>query len=137
MSYRDTTRWMWNQARDLMDQAEHLHRQFFQLSAGKGTQAVWEPPVDVFEDEREVVIVIALPGVCTEGVEIRNEAGTLVVRAERRIPFAGTRRAVRRLEIPYGRFERRVALPSGRYDAGAHEFVDGCLILKLRKAGAL
>ena len=137
MSNRDATGWMWDHARDLMDRADRLHRQFFQLSANMGSQAVWEPPIDVFEDEREVVIVVALPGVNEDRVEIRNESGALVVRAERRIPFAGSRRAVWRLEIPYGCFERRITLPSGRYDAGVREFVDGCLILKLRKVGSI
>ena len=61
------------------------------------------------------------------------ESGTLIVRAERRIPFAGTPRTVRRLEIPYGLFERRIELPQGRLDAVTSEFVDGCLLLRLRK----
>lgn len=137
MANRNPTSWMWAQACDLMDQAERMHRQFFRLSASGRSQAVWEPPVDVFEDEREIAIVIALPGVSAECIEIINEAGTLVVRAERRIPFAGSGRAVRRLEIPYGRFERRIALPAGRFEAGERNIVDGCLILRLRKVVSL
>ncbi len=126
---------MWAQACELMDQADRMHRQFFRLSASGRTQAAWEPPVDVFEDEREFIVVVALPGVPAGRVEVTVESGTLVVRAERRIPFAGTRRTVRRLEIPYGLFERRIELPEGRLDAGTNEFVDGCLILRLRKIG--
>ena len=134
MSSRNPTSWMWAQACDLLDEAERMHRQFFRLAASGRTQAVWEPPVDVFEDEREVIVVVALPGVATERVEISYESGMLVVRADRRIPFAGSRRAVRRLEIPYGFFERRIPLPEVRLDAGTSECVDGCLILRLRKA---
>ena len=51
-----------------------------------------------------------------------------------RIPFAGSRLGVWRLEIPYGYFERRVQLPDARLEAGTREFTDGCLILRLRKA---
>ena len=91
MSSRNATGWMWSQACELLDQADRRHRQFFRLAASARTRAVWEPPVDIFEDEREIVIVIALPGVAAEGVEIALEAGALVVRAERRIPSAGTR----------------------------------------------
>jgi HSP20 family protein len=58
----------------------------------------------------------------------------LVVRAERRIPFAGERCAVRRLEIPYGYFERRIPLSNLRLEAATQEFSDGCLILRLSKA---
>jgi len=112
-----------------------MHRQFFQLGASGRTRAVWEPPVDVFEDEREIIIVVALPGVPAGRVEVTTESGALVVRAESRIPFSGSRGAVRRLEIPYGYFERRIRLPEVRLEAGTREFMDGCLILRLRKAG--
>ena len=135
MSSRNPHSWMWAQACDLLDQAERMHRQFFQLGASGRTRAVWEPPVDVLEDEREIIIVVALPGVPGGSVEVTIESGTLVVRAESRIPFAGARGAVRRLEIPYGYFERRIQLPEGRLEAGTREFMDGCLILRLRKVG--
>ena len=132
---RNPTNWMWAQACDLLEQAERMHRQFFQLAASGRTQAVWEPPVDVFENEREIVVIVALPGVPPERVEVTSESGTLVVRAQRRIRFAGSGRVVRRLEIPYGNFERRIQLPESQVEAGTREFVDGCLILKLRKTG--
>ncbi len=133
MSSRNPTTWMWAQACDLLDQAERMHRQFFRLAASAQTQALWEPPVDVFEDEREIIVVVALPGVPVERVEVSVEAGVVVVRADRGIPFAGRGRAVHRLEIPYGYFERRISLPDTPLEAGAREFVDGCLILRLRR----
>ena len=134
MSSRNATGWMWAEACQLLDQADRMHRQFFRLAASARSRAVWEPPVDVFEDEREVVIVVALPGVAEQGVELTLEAGVLIVRAERHIPAAGARGAVRRLEIPYGHFERRIPLANLRLEAGTREFSDGCLILRLRKA---
>ena len=137
MSSRNPTSWMWAQACALLDEAERMHRQFFRLAASGQTQAVWEPPVDVFEDEREIVVIIALPGVPAERVEVTTEPGVLVVRAERRVPFVGSGRAVRRLEIPYGYFERRIPLPEAGLEAGTSEFMDGCLILRLRKTGQL
>ena len=129
----DPTEWMWTQACDLIDQAERMHRQFFRLAASPGAEATWTPPMDVFEDEHEVAIVVALPGVAAEDVEVAAERGALVVRAERALPFAGSRHAVRQLEIPYGYFERRVPLPAGRFDALAHELTHGCLLVRLRK----
>jgi HSP20 family protein len=135
MSSRNPTDWMWAQACEVIEQAERLHRQFFRLTASERTQAVWEPPVDVFEDDREFIIVIALPGVPAERIEVTTESGALIVRAESRLPFAGSRRTVRRLEIPYGYFERRVPLPAIGLEAGTRELTDGCLILRLRKTG--
>jgi HSP20 family protein len=131
----DPTDWMWAHACDLILQAERMQRQFFRLGSSPRPQATWEPPADVFEDEREVVIVVALPGVVAERVELTTEPGALWIRAERAVPFTGSRHAVRRLEIPYGHFERRIPLPEGRLEAGSRELSHGCLVLRLRKLG--
>ena len=135
MSSRNPTDWMWSQAIDLLEQAERMHRQFFRLSASGRTTPTWEPPVDVFEDDDEVVIVVALPGVPADRIEVSYEPGALVVRAERRLPFTGSGRSVRQLEIPYGYFERRIPLAEVDLAAGMRELRDGCLMLRLRKAG--
>ena len=135
MSQRNPTDWMWSQACELIEEAERMHRQFFRLISSERAQAVWEPPIDVFEDEREVTIIIALPGVPAGSIEVNDEAGSLVVRAERRLPFAGSLTAVRQLEIPYGYFERRIALPGVRLEIASQELLNGCLILRLRKTG--
>ena len=39
------------------------------------------------------------------------------------------------MELPHGRFERRVTLPPGRYELVRRELVDGCLTVILRKLG--
>jgi len=135
MAQRFPTDWMWAQACELIDEAERMHRQFFRLAAPARARVTWEPPVDVFEDELEIVVLVALPGVAPSGVEVTAEADELVVRAERSLPFAASPRAVRRLEIPYGHFERRIRLPNGRLEVGAPELSNGCLVLRLRKTG--
>ena len=135
MSSRNPADWMWTQAVELLEQAERMHRQFFRLSTSPRARPTWEPPVDVFEDEDAIVIVVALPGVPPDRVELSFDPGTLVVRAERRLPFSGACGAVRNLEIPYGYFERRIPLAEARLEGGTREFVNGCLILRLRKAG--
>jgi HSP20 family protein len=135
MTSRNPSDWMWAQACELIEQAERMHRRFFRLAASGRSQAMWEPPVDVFEDEFEVVIVVALPGVPADRVAVTTESGELVVRAESRLPFAGSRRVVRRLEIPYGYFERRIRLPEARLETGTRELLNGCLTLRLRKTG--
>ena len=129
----DPADWMWAHACDLLAQADRMHRQFFRLSSSPRTQAFWEPPADVFEDGKEVVIVVALPGVAAENVEVSAQATAIVVRAERPLPVAGTRHAVRQLEIPYGFFERRIPLPEGNFEMASHELTHGCLLLRLRK----
>ena len=134
MPSRNVTSWMWGEAVDLLDRAERMHRQFFRLAASGSTCAVWEPPVDVFETEREIVVVVALPGVRAERIQITTESGVLILRAERRIPFTGSRGTVRQLEIPYGYFERRIQLAGVELESSTREYRDGCLILRLSKA---
>ena len=129
----DPTGWMWIHACEVIVKAERLQRQFFQPSASQDALATWEPPVDVFEDESEMVIVVAMPGVAAERVQVAHEPGVLVVRGVRPLLPSGPRHRVRQLEIPYGAFERRIRLPQGRFEIGAPQLAQGCLTLRLRK----
>ena len=135
MRRTDPSDWMWAEACDLIDEAERLHRRFFHLNTSTRSRVAWEPPVDMFENEREVVLVVAMPGVAAERVQVVDEPGALVVRGERPLPFAGMPLAVRQLEIPYGAFERRISLPAGRFELAAPELTHGCLLLRLRRIG--
>ena len=56
----DRGTWMWAQAFDLLEQADRLHRHFFQLSREREKGPCWEPPVDLFESEQRLVIIVAL-----------------------------------------------------------------------------
>ena len=129
----DRSDWMWARACQMLDEAERMQSRFFRMASSR-SKATWEPPVDVFEDRDEVLIVAAMPGVPADRVEVVTEPGVLVIRGERPLPFAGSRLAVRHLEIPYGYFERRIALPAARFDAGTHELAHGCLVVRLRKS---
>jgi HSP20 family protein len=131
MTTRKTTEWMWAQASDLLDQAERMHRQLFRLTAPGRGRAIWEPPVDVLGDDHELIVVIALPGVPPDRVAVTFEPGCLLVCADCPIPLTSTSRSVWRLEIPYGRFERRIPLPEVRFETARTEFRDGCLIVFL------
>ena len=135
MTTRNPTGWMWAHACDLLDEAERLNRQFFRLVESDQARPVWEPPVDIFEDEDELVIVIALPGVTAENIEISVQGRTLLVRAQRHMPARKRTAAIQRLEIPYGRFERRIALPAVNLELGTRELIQGCLLLSMRKVG--
>lgn len=117
----------------MLKQAEQLHRQFFGPSAGSHA-ASWEPPVDIFETDHEVTIITALPGVRPEAVRAEIEGTTLIVTGTRPLPSPGHRANIVRLEIPYGRFERRIPL-SSRLRLAARELQNGCLVLTFTKTG--
>jgi HSP20 family molecular chaperone IbpA len=87
----------------------------------------------VLETDREILILVALPGVDPEHVEAVIENGTLVVSGQRVLPAELRNARIHRLELPQGRFERRIALPTGRY-AVSRFAVNGCIVLRLAKS---
>src|SRR5262249_37712775 len=118
MSGADPTQWMWAEACAMIERAEQLHRQFFRPGLAPVPAPSWEPPFDLFENERELIITVALPGVASQDVRIALDPDLLVVAGVRRLPAVAGGTAIRRLEIPHGRFERRIRLPSGRWELG-------------------
>ncbi len=124
---------MWDEALAALERAERRQRRFFALLGGRTPQAVWEPPADVFETADGIWIVIALPGVHAGQIDLRIEPTELIVQTERVPRGVPECVLVRRLEIPYGRFERRIELPPGSYTLRTQRFADGCLELHLTR----
>jgi HSP20 family protein len=133
MRSRDPKVWMWAEACELLGEAERLQRQFFVPARSRAKGPTWEPPVDVLETGLELTIVIALPGVAPDRVQVAIDGGTLIVTGVRPMPGQARTAVIRRLEIPYGRFERRIELPAGRFEIGRRELANGCLSLTLHK----
>jgi HSP20 family protein len=135
MSARNRQNWMWADACELLSQAERLHRQFFQL--GNSAQRLsWEPPIDMIESERELLLVVALPGIEPTRVHLAVKGNDLLIDAVRPTvlpPRSGFDATVHRLEIPYGQFARRVRLPPGSYELVEEVFRHGCLQLRFVK----
>ncbi len=133
MTSRDPIGWMWAEACQMLAQAERLQQQFFRLDFPRGARIAWEPPVDVFEDEDEFVVVAALPGVAPGHAEALFDGRTLLIRARRRVPLHDRHYAIERMEIPHGYFERRLVLPAIPLEISAQQWRDGCLVLSLKK----
>jgi len=129
MSERDGDEdWMWAEACRMLMQAERMHRHSFVPRHPASALPVWHPPADVLETGREVLILAA--------VEAAIEDGALRVAGRRLLPPELRNAAIHRLELPQGRFERRIPLPPGRYAAPVrHSLVNGCLLVRLEKAG--
>ena len=120
---------MWGEALSLLEQADRLHRQFFQPAAAQAP--AWEPPVDVIEGADHVWVQVALPGVDPGTVVVALEADAAVVTARRSFPAqeGGRTARIRALEIPYGRFQRRIRLPMQALALTDNKMQDGCLTL--------
>jgi HSP20 family molecular chaperone IbpA len=124
---------MFAEACAMLKQADQLHRQFFGPSSD-ASMACWEPPVDIFETGREVIVITAMPGVKPAAVRAEIEGTTLIVTGVRPIPAAARGANIVRLEIPYGRFERRIAI-SSRLRLISQELENGILKLTFTKVG--
>jgi HSP20 family protein len=129
--------WMWSEACEMLTRAERLHREFFRLASSAARLPAWEPPVDVLETERAVLVLVALPGVNPERVEASIDGSDLVFSGDRVFPAEMQTAIIHRLELPQGRFERRVRLPAGRYSAVQRSASDGCLVITLQKSGGI
>jgi HSP20 family protein len=134
MSTKDPINWMLSDAIETLARAERLHQQFLNLQPRAGSrEPSWEPPIDVLETDSELLIFIALPGVDPNQVEAVIDNGTLVVTGRRVLPPELRNARIHRLELPQGRFERRIALPLGRY-AVSRFAAYGCVALRLSKS---
>jgi HSP20 family protein len=133
MTGTDPTTWMWTEACAMIERAERLQRQFFRPGRFAMPSANWEPPVDIFESDREIRIIAALPGVEPGDLEVYLDADELIIAGLRQPPALAGDATIHRLEIPYGRFERRIALPAARVELQRSELVRGCLSLGLTK----
>jgi HSP20 family protein len=133
MPTRDPLNWMLSEAIDQLTRAERLHRQFFSLHPTDAREARWEPPIDVLETDDELLILVALPGVDLDQVDVVIDDGTLIISGQRTLPAELRNARIHRLELPQGRFERRLALPPGRF-AVSRFAINGCVALRLEKS---
>lgn len=126
----DPRLWVWAEALQLLRGVERRQRRLFAVAKAQAVPC-WEPLVDVFEQDDELRLLVALPGVSAEQIEVVFEENGLLVRGQRPIPVNFNDALIHRLEIPYGRFERRIALPPGNFQLVKQCVENGYLALVL------
>ncbi|MDB5579845.1 MAG: heat-shock protein Hsp20 [Bradyrhizobium sp.] len=133
MAEADPRTLMWATACEMIDRAERLHRQFFQPVAAPMPELSWEPPIDITETDSEILITVALPGVDRDAVKITVDSDGVSIVGFRRLSAIPRGGRVHRLEIPYGKFERRIRVPAARLPLDRSELANGCLTLQFSK----
>ena len=83
------------------------------------------------------LVLVALPGVDFDEVKASINQGELLISGSRTYPEEMQTAIIHRLELPQGRFERRVRLPAGRYSAIHRSASNGHLLITLAKIGGL
>ena len=109
------------------------------LSAGRAWSRAGGvgPPVDLYETTEAVIIRMAVPGAEGTSLALTIEDEHVTLRGETPAPGSqwGERTVVHWQEIPFGRFERRVPLPSVvQKDTAKAHFRNGVLEIVLAKA---
>lgn len=119
---------IWSEALTSRGRTDRLDPEVFRL-----TSSGWEPPVDVLETEAGLLVVVALPGVRREDIEIVIGQGEVLIKGVRRWPNVRGPGQVHRIELPHGAFERLLPLPPGSFRLTGQEHADGCLLLTLQR----
>jgi HSP20 family protein len=104
----------WHVVRELMAVGERLRevveRALLPSSPVAVTQpAAFEPPIDVWETDTELIVEAEIPGSRSDDIALRLEGSSLVLSGE--LPDVAPRGAYLRIERPRGRFHRTVTLP--------------------------
>ena len=106
--------------RDWLDQMDNMQREVERLLdhfAGskpplvQRAKRVWEPAIDVYETDNDIVIFAELAGVSGGDIEILVDSDRLTLRGIRKNPGLGTKRTYYQMEIADGPFERTLSLP--------------------------
>jgi HSP20 family protein len=105
--------------------------------ADRISAATWHPPVDIYERDESFVVVVELPGVDTDRINVHAEQETLVIEGCRGKRLPDQTRCVQQMEIPHGPFTRLLRLPDNVDIARIHmAYADGYLTIEIPKVPA-
>ena len=76
------------------------------------TTTTLAPPVDIYEDEHNIILKIEVPGIDEKDIDVSIQDNTLTVHGERKIEKEEKEENFRRVERQYGSFTRSFTLPS-------------------------
>lgn len=103
-----------------------------------GLSRAWAPAVDLRQSDTDFSIVVDLPGLKKDDINLTVENDTLTLSGERKFENEENRQAYSLIERAYGKFSRTFSLPSNvDTDSVKAEFHEGVLtvtIPKLEKA---
>src|SRR5216110_2659260 len=94
----------------------------------------WNPSVDIFENDNEVVFKAELPGMNAKDIDVKLENNILTLKGKRRFEKETKEENYHRIEREYGTFSRSFAMPAAvNGDKVTAEYKDGILKIVLPK----
>jgi HSP20 family protein len=119
---------------NLQDQLNRLFKDVFERTADDSNLTTWAPPVDIFENERELVVKADLPDINPKDLDIRVENNILTIRGERNFEKNVPENNYLRVERAYGSFSRSFALSNTVASEGINAgYQNGVLTLTVPK----
>jgi len=100
-------------ASDLGDFADEVRRVFLELGRAFGAESLageCAPPIDVYETDEALEVVVDLPGVRTDGIRLLMKGDALLVAGEKAPLRVRGESSFHLVERGYGRFARVVRL---------------------------
>jgi len=121
----------WDPYREVVTLQNRLNSLFQDYNRGESatdpvSAASFVPPVDIYEDDHQIVLKLEVPGMKQEDLDIQLENNTLTVRGERKFEKEEKEENFHRIERRYGSFYRAFTIPNtvnpesvkADYDAG-------------------
>jgi HSP20 family protein len=97
---------------------------------------LWEPPVDMFETEKEVVVRAELPGIDPRDLDVTVTRDTITIKGETRFDQEERDPTYHVRQFRYGAFARTLELPvEVKVEDATATYQKGVLEVKIPKAG--
>jgi HSP20 family protein len=122
--------------RRIQEEMDLLFDHFYKIrhSPVLTAKRLWRPPIDVFETENQVVILVEIAGMKKKDLNVTLTDNVLVIRGDRQEKTLAHKTFYRNMEINYGMFERNIYLPESiDPDSVRAEYQDGYLEIRLDK----
>lgn len=98
--------------RTMQEEMNHLLDLAWNRESGEDlNEGMWQPPVDIYENQDAVVIKAEIPDMDQKDIEVRIENNTLTLRGERKQNTEVKKENYHRVERYYGTFQRSFTLP--------------------------
>lgn len=128
----------WEPFDEMMSMRESMDRlfeDFFGRRPRTSGPLVWQPALEVYETDHEVVVKAELPGIDPKSVGVTVTAEGLTIKGEAKAEHEDKDRNYYRRELRYGAFQRTIALPiEVKSDETKATFRQGILEVKIPKA---
>ncbi|MGO8759030.1 MAG: Hsp20/alpha crystallin family protein [Terracidiphilus sp.] len=126
----------WDPFREVATLQNRVNALFHDFNEGESslTTASFIPPVDIYEDEKKVILKLEVPGMEEKDLDVSVENNTLTVRGERKFAAEEKEENFHRIERRYGTFFRAFTLPTTvDTDSVAASYNAGVLKVELKK----